>query len=124
MAFTAIEIFALILAVIVLLKLIVLLIKPDMLFKFSKKLFKQVKLFQVLILIVGAVVLYYLLQTLTIVQIFAVTFFVGSLYALLLAAYAEKLMKLFKPKTIVKDNWLTFLIWTILSLWVLKELFM
>ena len=124
MVFTAVEILALILSVIVLLKLIILTIKPDVLFNLSKKWFNNVKLFQVSILIFGGVMLYYLLQTLTIVQIFAVTLFVAALYALLLAPYAKKLMKFFKPKTIVKDNWLAFLIWVVLALWVLKELFM
>ena len=96
MAFSAIEIFALILSFIVLLKLILLVTIPDFLFKLSRKWFKNVKLFQGIILILGAVVLYYLLQTLSIVQIFAVTLFVGALYALILVPYAQKLMKLFK----------------------------
>ena len=124
MGFTGVEIIALILSVIVLLKLILLTIKPDLLFGLSKKWFSNVKLFQGAIVVVSAIILYFLLQTLSIVQIFAVSLFTAALYALLLAPYAQKLMKLFKPKTIVKDNWLAFVVWVGLSLWELIELFM
>ncbi len=111
MVFNAVEILALILSVVVILKLVVLAIKPNWLFDLSKKWFSNVKAFQVVIFILGGVMLYYLLQTLSIVQIMAAGAFVAALYTLLLAPYTKKLMKLFKTKTIVRDNWLAFVIW-------------
>ncbi|GAG09846.1 unnamed protein product, partial [marine sediment metagenome] len=60
-------------------------------------------------------------------QILAATAFVGLLAALSFSAYANEMLgiadKMLKDKAVVKKAWLAVLVWIILILWALKELF-
>ena len=74
--------------------------------------------------ILAAVVLYYLLEAgITIVQILAVTVFVSLLLGIGFMKYMDHLLKLFPKNYTIKDQWFYVLIWVILLLWGIKELF-
>jgi len=78
-------------------------------------------------LVLAALVLRYLLESLTIVEIYAVTAFVALLIMTGFMAYPKKLATLMeqfgKDKHLIGKSWLQILIWLALSIWVLKELF-
>lgn len=129
MAFTAVEIIALILILVSLIKIIVILINPQSWYNnVAKKVFGSMGLVSVVSLILAAVVLYYLLQELTIIQILATMAFLSLLMVVGIAAYAKEVVplvdKLYKDKTLVKRSWLYILVWIALLLWGLKELFL
>lgn len=124
----AIEIFALVVAVFAGAKLIVILVKPRSWMNFAKTVWKNPMITMIVSLILAAVVLYYLLQELTIIHIFAVMLFLMLLAAVSMAAYSAEMFamadKLLKNKAVVKKAWLSILVWAILVLWALKELFL
>tara|TARA_Y100000034_G_scaffold113269_1_gene148079 strand:+ start:295 stop:681 length:387 start_codon:yes stop_codon:yes gene_type:complete len=76
----------------------------------------------IITLVLAAVILYYLLQVLTIVQIFAVMGFFSMLIMFSFVHYQKDLMG-FIDKVYKKDFgawlWLYIIIWVLLSLWVL-----
>jgi len=78
--------------------------------------------------VLGLGSLYYLLQELTIVQIFAVMFFFMCLMMMGVAAFGKDLIKfadtIFKRKDLVKSTGLLYIIWIVLMCWVLAELFL
>ena len=115
LGFSTVELFALILALIVAVKLIVVLINPVAWFNFAKKIWKAPTLMMVVSLVFSSVVLYYLLQSgFTIVDIFAVMLFFALLAAVGVAVYSKELMefagKLTKDKKPVKKSWLYILL--------------
>ena len=123
---TPTEILALILIIISLIKIVVVLINPHAwLNGVVKKIYKPYS--TIIFLILALIVLYLLLQELTIIQILAVMLFAALIFAIGLSAYSNELIqladKLYKQKNIFKRSWLSFLIWIILLLWGLKELF-
>ena len=125
---TAIENIALILIVVSLIKIITIIIKPMAWYNgVVKKVYRPSKITPIIFLILALIVLYYLLQELTIVQILAVMLFTALIFAIGSSAYSKELInladKLYKQKNIVKRSWLSFVIWIILLLWGLKELF-
>ena len=94
---------------------------------FAKKIYGNPPVSTIVFLVLAAIVLYYLLQELTIVEIFGgVTFtvlLVGVSYAVFskeMLAWGESMMK---KKDMMRRSWLVILIWLALSLWVLKEIF-
>lgn len=123
MAYTYIEWFALTIAVLGLIKIIVLFISPESWFNFAKKVWKKPNLVAIISLILSAVVLYYLLQSMTIVQIFAVMLLTSLLLAVGMAPFVNDFLKINKKrmKNKLKESWLYILIWLVLILWVLKE---
>lgn len=123
---TAVETIAFILVAVGLIKLIVLVIKPDAWFGFARRLTGNTAMFKVVALILSAVILYYLLMELTIVQIFASMAFVTMLMWVALAPFKNELMETVSRnhgQDVLKRNWLFTLIWVVLALWVLKEIF-
>ncbi len=124
MTFGILETLALILIAIGAIKMIILAINPDPWMKFASNIYKNTKLTQVIMFVLAAGILYLLLQAgLSITTILAVTLFASFLFAMALAPYAQKLVKIMKPKTVMKDNLLVVLLWVILIVWGLKELF-
>ena len=128
MAFTPVEIIALVIIIFALIKMLVLLVNPKSWMNFAKGLYKTPAVTQIIALILAAVVLYYLLQELTIVQIVATMAFMALLLAIGLAPEVGSLIKkyetMIKKGNLWKEYWLYTLIWIILLLWALKELFM
>lgn len=127
MAFTAVEIIALVLLIVAAIKMLVLLINPMGWMKFCRTLWKNKIGFQLVCLILAGVVFYYLIQVFTIVQIFAVSAFVALLLALGLADPIKSIIPIYekqiKAKTLWKTYWLYILIWLALMVWVFIELF-
>tara|TARA_Y100000296_G_C5092164_1_gene215428 strand:+ start:486 stop:872 length:387 start_codon:yes stop_codon:yes gene_type:complete len=128
MSFTPIETLALIIALLSLTKLLVILVNPKFWFKgVVKSIYSNPFTLQLAGLILAGVSLFYLLQEFTIVQIFAVMFFVMSLMLFGVATYGKDLLdfadKIYKRKGAIRKSWLSILIWFILIIWVLIELF-
>ena len=125
---TPIEIIALILIIVSAIKIIVILINPTSWMGFAKKIWSNVALMMIVALILAGVVLYYLLQELTIVQILATATFVSLLIVIGLAKHVKPLIstyeKTIKGKGMIKEYWLYMLIWIVLLAWGAKELFM
>ena len=123
---TPVEIFALIIALGILLKLIVGVLNPKAWLNMTKKIYASPVLIVIVSLILGAVVLKYLLVELTIVQIYASMLFLMFVGVLSLAVYVKEMLplieKILKRGNILKKAWLPVLIWFVLTLWVLKEL--
>lgn len=126
MVYSTIEWFALILAVIVLIKLTIISINPKSWMRFSKSLFVKPWLTTSVSLILALVVLYYLLAAgITIVQIFAIMLFLTLLMVSSMTHVAKDLYKTVGKNLQgkIKDMWLSIIIWAILSIWVLVSLF-
>jgi len=131
MAFTSIEIIALVLLIFAVIKMLVLLINPKSWVNFAKGIWKNKVVTKLVALILAAVVLYYLVSpqygNLSIVQIFAVTVFVALLLVIGLADPVKRIIPVYekqiKDGTLWKDNWLYTLIWLALMVWVVIELF-
>jgi len=125
MVFSTIEWFALVLAVLTIVKLLVISINAKSWMSFSKSLFVKPWLATTVSLVLALVVLYYLLAELTIVQIFATMLFLSLLMAASLAHFYKDLHKTVNKniKGKIKDMWLSIIIWMILSVWVLVSLF-
>lgn len=125
---TPIEIIALIVILVAAIKIIVLLINPKSWMGVVRKVWTNPMITSVISLILAAVVLYYLLQEITIIQVFAAMALVGLLAALGIAAYSNEIValgeKMLKDKAVIKKAWLALLIWIILIIWALKELFL
>jgi len=129
---TPIEIMALIVAVFVGFKLLVVLISP----KSWMGIVKTVTIWKnpiptiLVSIVLAAVTLMYLLQELTIVQIFATTLFVMFLMIISLSSCAKATLavekQVFKELDVKKlsmEAWLAIIVWGILTIWVLYALF-
>jgi len=131
MAFTAIENIAFVVIVVSLIKMGVLLVKPQAWMNFAKWLWSKSIVMMTGSLILAGVVLYYLIQSgITIVEVLAVTAFVALLLAVGLAAHAKDLIKTYegqiKKRTFwSKDGtWFYALLWLVLIVWGIKEILM
>jgi len=126
---TPIEIIALIVIIVGVLKLVVLAINPKSWMSMAKGFWANKILASIVSLILAIVVLYYLLQGgFTIIDILAVTAFVALLMAVGLAGEIPALMKKYESRMksggLWKQYWFYVLLWIILMLWGVKELFM
>ena len=127
---TPIEYMATIVAIAVVVKLLVILIKPS---AWMKMVVKPVYSNPIFLIIAGLVLaggsLWYLLDSgITIVQIFAVLFFLSMTAMITAATYSKEILsvagKMLKDKKFLRMAWLSIIIWFVLALWTLKELFM
>ena len=120
---TPIEIMALIVASLIVIKLVVIFINPKHWAKVAETFFKNPTVTIVVSLVWAAVVLFFLLQELSIVHIFAVTLFLMPLIGVGFAFYAKEttawMKKLLKQKNMLRRAWLIVVIWLVLALWVL-----
>ena len=120
---TPIEILALIVAVITLIKMVFFLIKPDSLLKTAESIFKC-KALPFLYLIAAIIIGYFVFMELTIVQVFAAMFFLIPLIGMGIASFPKQTLAL--SKEVVKHRekiWYAFIIWTGLAIWTLVVLF-
>ncbi len=126
MAFTVIEWFVLVFVAIGLIKLIIIAFDPKVWLNVAKKLYGAQTITFTVILILAAVLFYYLLQSFTIVQIMAGVTLGGLLTALSFVAYSKDTIswatKILK-KGMLKKIWLPILIWLVLIVWTLGALF-
>ena len=127
MAMAPLEIIAFLLVALFVIKMLVLFTKPKSWLKFAKKIYGGGAVTTFVILVLAIIVLYYLLMELSIVQIFAVITFTTLLISLNVAPYSKELMamadQLYRKKNLLSRAWLVILIWTLLSIWVLWEIF-
>lgn len=126
---TPIEIFALILAVVAAIKIMVIFIQPKSWLGLVKAVYKTPTLTMIVSLVLAAIVLYYLVwvEGITIIQIFAVMLFVGLLAAITMSSYFKEVTgvaeKMLRDKSILKKAWLSIIVWIVLIVWALYTLF-
>lgn len=126
---TPIEIIALIVIIVSVIKILVILVKPKIwVDSVVKRVWANPMIMSIISLVLAAIVLYYLIQSgLTIVQILAVTAFVSLLIAIGVGTYANELISMaakMLKKGIMKKAWLYIIIWIVLLVWGAYELFM
>jgi len=123
----SIEVIAVLFALFVLIKMIFLVVKKKAWFNaMVKPSIKNSKGIGLVFLVLVAVLFYYLIQSLSIVEIFAVLAFSCFLIFLSLFSYSEDLFKFADKIYSKKFNgwmWLQILIWFVLSVWVLWVVF-
>jgi len=124
---SAINIIALVLIVVSAIKIVVILVKPGAWVNVVKKIWSSPMMMSGISLILGAIVLYYLIQSgLTIVQIMAVTAFVALLMAVGIGMYANEVVGMAKKllnRKMLKRMWLYIIIWIALLVWTAYALF-
>ena len=128
MTFTPVEIIALVIIIFSVIKMFVLLVNPKSWMNFAKGIYAKPNVTSFGAFVLGAIVLYYLIQSgITIVEILAVTAFVALLVLFGMAKEVGPLMKHFeamvKKGNLWKEYWFYTLIWVILLAWGVKELF-
>lgn len=128
MAFTAIQNIALVLIIVAIIKIVVLLIKPQAWMNFAKGIYSKPSVAKFVGLILAIIVFYYLYSAgITIIQILAVTAFVALLLMIALAGEVDSLIKkyqaMIKKGNLWKEYWLYTLLWVALLVWGLNELF-
>lgn len=123
-----IAIFALIVSIVVLIKILVILVKPRAWYNLTKSIWKAPSLMMIICLILAAIVFYYLIQIMAIIQIMAVVLFVALLSGMSVAIYSKELVglaqKMLSDRKFLAKGWLPILIWLALILWTLKEILM
>ncbi len=126
MAFNAVEIIALVFAILVIVKLLVVSFSPGSWMGLAKSLYKAPWILFVVELILAAIVFYYLQMELTIVQIVGGITLGALLTGMTFAIYGKETiawgMKLLN-KGLLKKAWLPILIWLAIAVWTLVELF-
>jgi hypothetical protein len=124
---TTVGIIALVLLVLAMIKMLVLLISPKFYLGYVKKIFKNKVVFQIGCLVLAAIVLFFLLKELTIIQIFASAAFVSLLVGIGVSDFGERIVSVYRKhlrnKTLWKSYWLYIVLWLALMVWVFLELF-
>jgi len=129
MAFTPVEIIALVMIIFSAIKILVLLVNPKSWMNFVKGFYKNPGLVKVFGFILAIIVFYYLyyISGITIVQILAVTAFIALFVLIGIAGETEELIKkyqgMIKKGKLWKRYWFYTLLWIILLVWGVKELF-
>ena len=126
LSFTAIEVIAGLFALLVLVKLVTISIKRKAWFKaMVKPSMNRPGTSIIVYLLLAAIIFYFLLQTFTIVEIFAVLAFCSFFIFLGLFAYSKNMLAFAKKIYDKRFNewcWIQIIIWLALSLWVLYEI--
>ena len=124
---TPIEICALIFAILVLVKLIVISINPRKWMDLAETLLKSHGYFSIVYLILAVIVGYYLMQELTVIQIVSAMLFTMLLAGLTMMQYPGPILKLsretLKDKKVLSKNWFSVLIWIAIAVYTLYLLF-
>lgn len=123
-----VQVMALIILVVAAIKIIIILINPSIwMNSVVKRVWAKPILMMIISLILAVVSLMYLLQEVTIVQIFATMLFISLLAAVGISVYSNEVLslaeKLMKDKSIVKKSWLYLIIWIALIIWGFYALF-
>ena len=123
-----IEIMALIVVLLGIIKIIVIVYDPKVwLNSVVKPIYKNSCVTMVVALILAGGSLYYLLMELNLIQIFAVFFFMAALMLMSFAAYSKDTIafatKLLSTKNLLQKAWLALLVWLVLLAWVLYVMF-
>lgn len=129
MAYTSIENIALVLIALTIIKVFVLLVKPQAWMSFAKGIYSKPQAVKFFGFILAVIVFYYLhyVNGITVIQILAVTTFVALMFMIGLASEVDPLIKKYQARikkgTMWKDFWFYTLLWLVLIGWGVKELF-
>jgi len=126
MPFTPIEWIAAIVVILSLIKIIFIIFNKKKYFELVSPIYTKSKGTSWILLLLALVVLYFLLQSLSIVTIMAVMAFTSLLIGFAFMQYPKQIMSLAKKiysKQLSFAMTIYILIWLLLSLWTLKELF-
>ena len=124
MALGTLETLATILIVVTVIKLVCIYFNPKGWIQFTKNLYKNVTMARGVLLVLAAIVLYYLIDAgMTIVQILAVTVFVVLLISMELVPYYSALIKQIKITDMWSKHGLEIVIWLALLAWGAKVIF-
>ena len=123
----ALETIVLILAAITTIKISILLIKPKAWMNFDKWIIGGNWFTGVIFLLLAALIFYYLIQELTIVQILAVTFFASMLIGVSYAIVGKEMIKVYEKHMKTKGlwsngMWFYTLLWLVLIAWGVIEI--
>lgn len=121
------DIFALILVALIFLKLFLAVFFPKVRIMIGKKIYSTPSVTALISLLLAVIVGYFLLLELSIIQIFAVCLFFSFLMVVGFAPVGKEMMAVFEKKLnsreILKRNLLSIIVWLVLCIWVLVELF-
>ena len=124
---TPIEILAAVFAILTLAKILILAIKPEALLKASEALLNRRDGMTIVCLILSAVVGYYVLTSVDIVEVAAVMLFTSLLMSLFLLPYYNDVLKIkeffWRRSEMLRRSWWSLLIWVGLAVWVLYKVF-
>jgi hypothetical protein len=120
-----IKILAIIFAIAVLVKLTLIISRPDLWMKVVDVIMEKPVRTMVIYLTLAAIVGYYVLTKITIIDVAAVMLFTSLLIGVGLAPYSTSLLKLRDDVMSVglRKAWLPVLIWGLLALWILYAAF-
>lgn len=119
-----VETLATIIVTIAVIKLIVWALNPKGLLDFSAKLMKNAGQFQAVLVVAGAIILYYLTKAgIGIIEIMAVLLFASTVYGVALVPYMSSMVKDMRKGHVFERNWLTIVIWLALLIWAIVALF-
>ncbi|MEN9625737.1 MAG: hypothetical protein RL557_65 [archaeon] len=126
--FSVIEIFAFIFIAISIIKIAIVLYNPKIwVDRVVKKIWFHDVGMLIVSLVLSGIVLYFILEELTIVQIFAVMLFMSLLLAAGISMYSKEIVKtaerLYETDLLIQKSLPYIIIWLVLLLWGLKELF-
>lgn len=127
MAFNALEIAALVLVIIGLIKLLVLSFNAKAWMKVIRFLYSNSAVLFIVELILAGFLFYYLIQQFTIVQMMAVIALGALLTGMTFATYGKETIvwadKIIMAKSLLRKAWFPIIIWLALIIWTLFELF-
>ncbi len=123
-----IAIFALIIALLALIKILVILVKPKVWSNLVKIVWSSSNAMMIICFLLASIVFYYLIQELSIIQIMAVVLFIALLGGMSVAVYSKEIVslanKMLNDRKFLSKGWLAVLIWLVLISWTLKEILM
>lgn len=127
MAYTTVEWFVIVFSVIAIIKLLTISVNAKGWLKLVSPLYRNGGVLFFIELILAAILFYYLLMELTIVQIMASVLFGALLTGMVFALYGKETLawgkSLMTKNTLLHRAWLPTLIWLALSVWALVEIF-
>lgn len=125
---STVEKMALIVVALAGIKLLVILINPKAWVKVIKTIYSAPALMTLISLVLAGLTLNYLLEELTIVQIFGSMLFFMFLMMVGVSAYHKEVISwtesLLKKKDAMRRAWLSIIVWVVLLIWVFYSLFM
>ena len=124
---TPIETLATIFAILILFKLLIIIVSPKLRVTIAESILsKNAAILTITLLILTAIIGYYVLSSLTIVEVAAVMMLMSGLMALFFIQYKKIMLQLLReslsPDFLMK-NWPSILIWGLLAIWALYGVF-
>lgn len=120
------ESLALIVAIAIFVKLIIVIFSPRSWLVFTEKFFSRPLLLTIIMFFLALAVLQLLLDNgMTIIQVFAVMLFLILISGMSFAVYSKDFLKfgkdILRDKSILKKAWFVILVWALLCFWVFYE---